>query len=240
MMTFKRAGVDLAYLDNTASVYNLYAATGKPLAMGIQNHQAVFQIRDDGDVSIANPAIVPDSGINFHVSGNVRFSDAGDNVADFNSTGITLYKDVTFSQAAYAGIGVSINSEVCIAVATTYVKVTTNIEEYNPTETKGFTFADSELTALIGGYYEASAQASFGGGNNDTFHGGIAINSDDPLDEHEFTRQMGASGDIGSASCFARFRLAIGDTVNFKMTNLTDTDNPTIQHLQMYIRKIAP
>lgn len=158
-------------------------------------------------------------------------------VGDIQCTG-NIYE----SNFAYAELYVSYNATVtAITSAGVYATVTANVTQ---DDLKNFTFTstatDKYLTCGVAGTYQFCLYMSFSGGNSDEFHGGVSINNNPPSGKHEFSRKMGAGGDVGSAGTGGIITLAVNDTLRIKIANETDADDPTIKNLNFSIRRIAP
>ena len=158
-------------------------------------------------------------------------------VGNFGVTG-NIYE----SNSSYAELYVSYNATVtAITSAGVYATVTANVIQ---DDLKNFTFtstgSDVYLTAGVAGTYQFCLYMSFSGGNSDEFHGGISVNNNRPSGKHEFSRKMGAGGDVGSAGTGGIITLAVNDVLRIKITNETDADDPVVKNLNFSIRRIAP
>jgi hypothetical protein len=146
------------------------------------------------------------------------------------------------SNSAWAEIYVSYNATATkVLAAGSYVTVTDNVLS---DDLRNFTFTsasnDVYLTCGVAGTYQFCLSMSFSGGANDEFHGGVSVNGANPSGKHEFSRKMGAAGDVGSAGTTGIITLAVNDTVRVKITNETNADDPTIKNMNFNIRRIAP
>jgi hypothetical protein len=158
-------------------------------------------------------------------------------VGDVQCTG-NIYE----SNMAYGEMFVSYNTTAMnLVLAETYYTVTSNVQAG---DLKNVTFTNSGvdcyLTIGVSGTYAFRGSLSFSGSPGDEVHGGMSVNDAEPLGCCEFTRKMGAAGDVGSASFSGIQQLTAGQTIRVKIENETDADDPTIETMNFSLYRITP
>jgi len=159
------------------------------------------------------------------------------------SYALDITGDLRYTNYADGEMYVSYNTTIAtnVITANSYVVVTAGVTEGNTTNmTFTHTGSDCYLTVLKAGRYSFRCKVDMSGGNADEFHGGLSVNGANPLGKYEFARKMGAAGDVGSASFSGIVVLAANDVLRIMITNLTDTDDPTIQFMNFSINKTSP
>jgi len=132
--------------------------------------------------------------------------------------------------------GVNIG-EVIIASSGVYYNITNTTSGLN----NGFTFNSSgqgELTTEKAGVYSVTSQMSFSDGANTLFHITLGINGVGQ-NKCEGGRKIGTGGDEGSASYTCFINLNIGDKINAMIVNEDNTNNPTINRVQLNLVRIG-
>jgi len=201
-----------------------------------QNALIFYQYNDKNDSAVnASRMIINDAGnVGFGTETPQRKLSV---VGDVQVTG-NIYESNFAIGEMYCSYNVT---PMNIITANTYTVVTQNV---TATMLTNFTFTnsgtDAYLTCLVAGLYEFNGSASFSGGNGDEFHGGISINNVKPEGKMEFSRKMGASGDVGSVSFSGLKRLAANDVIRLKIENATDADDPTVSVLNLVVKRVAP
>ena len=147
--------------------------------------------------------------------------------------------DAYLNNMVYAAMGASYNiTATVLGSVDVYVTVTENVQIYGPT--KNISFSNGVITVLKDGVYKLSLTASFVGGNNDEYHGGISLNGTNPAGDMEFRRKMGVAAAYGTVAAGGVRQLSINDTIELKVENDTDNDDPTFSNWSLSAIKIAP
>jgi len=152
---------------------------------------------------------------------------------------ISVSGNVYKENMTYGEMGVSYNSTaITIVTANVYYKVTPNVLAGE--SLVNCTFADSKLTLLKDGVYMAVLSMSFSGAANSDIHGGISVDTTEPIGTAEFSRKLGATGDVGCVATTGIRRLTSGQTVEVQVENTSNTNDITIEHMELIVIRIAP
>ena len=98
--------------------------------------------------------------------------------------------------------------------------------------------SNSELIIIEPGYYRIGSQFAFNDGANTEFHLALGINEN--RNEHCHTqRKLGTGGDVGSASFTCIDYLNTSDALTIMIENVINTNNPSIQSINLNLVKIG-
>ena len=122
----------------------------------------------------------------------------------------------------------------------TFVLSTTNAnfvtaDSLDMGDSYGCSLSDSSITVRKTGVYLIAFDASFSGAATVTLLGDIFINA---TSVSEFDRKMGATGDVGSASCSYIGTLNSGDIIKAKFTNESTDADITIHNINLKAMRI--
>jgi len=122
----------------------------------------------------------------------------------------------------------------------TFVLSTTNanfvtVDSLDMGDSYGCTLSDSSITVRKTGVYLIAFNSSFSGAATVTIDGNIFINT---TSVSGFDRKMGATGDVGAASCSYIGTLTSGDIIKAKFTNKSTDAAITINNINLKVMRI--
>jgi len=120
------------------------------------------------------------------------------------------------------------------AVSITQKDAYFNVTGLDTFHVNGMRVGNNSLIVLNAGFYKIDSQFSFSDGANTEFH--IALGVNGLREDHcHAQRKIGTGGDVGSASFTCIDKFSKYDVLTIMMENVNNTNDPTIQSINLNV-----